>query len=297
MSLHIEIDGGATRREWAAVSVIALVMAGEDAAAAELARTLATGAELRTAPPIARAPGAPMPSAAPVVPATPAEAAEALMALASATRVQPDTSGTEQVGGEPLPEGSAELPAVPVNTAELDSNGMPHDNRIHAATKTKNKDGSWRNLRGVDPELVKVVEAELRAIMAAPVVTPADIAAGAVPPPPVPEVSTGPVMTDPAAAFGGNATAPVVPAPPATPDIGGAPPVTTGPAATPAASPSSEVPAAGEVNEFARIMRVVVAKKLPADFTKGLAMQLGLTGVPDLAKRPDLIPAFEALLP
>lgn len=44
---------------------------------------------------------------------------------------------------------------------ELDSNGIPWDERIHASTKTKNKDGSWKSLRGVDKDLVTQVEAEL----------------------------------------------------------------------------------------------------------------------------------------
>lgn len=305
MGLHLEIDGGASLREWTAAGVIALIMVGQGDAAAELARTInlkpagATEAGAASAP-VPMMP--PLPTAAPVIPTNPADAAEALMALAERTRVVP--SGTDVVGGEPLPPGSAELPVVPVDRSEVDGAGLPWDIRIHAGGKTKNKDGTWRGKRGVDPALVATVEAELKAIMGAPAVTVADVAAGAVPPPPpppVPEGSTdGPVMVDPAAAFGGNATAPAVPAPPATPAAGAATaPDTNGPAATPGASPSSASPAA-DMGEFARVMRVVTAKQkagMGTEITTTIAQQLGLTSVRDLVKRPDLIPAFEAMLP
>ena len=41
---------------------------------------------------------------------------------------------------------------------ELDTRGFPWDERIHARTKTKNKDGSWKYLRGVGPKTVEEVE-------------------------------------------------------------------------------------------------------------------------------------------
>lgn len=51
---------------------------------------------------------------------------------------------------------------------ELDVNGLPWDARIHAGTKAKNADGSWRYMRGVDKEnLVPEVEAELKQALAA----------------------------------------------------------------------------------------------------------------------------------
>ena len=63
---------------------------------------------------------------------------------------------------------STPVPAVPGETAPQDSeasspldvNGVTYDERIHSATKSKNADGSWRQKRGVDPELVKAVLAE-----------------------------------------------------------------------------------------------------------------------------------------
>lgn len=69
-------------------------------------------------------------------------------------------------------------PAAAMNPADVDKHGLPWDARIHSGTKAVNADGSWRQRRGLnDPELVKRVEAELRALMAVPV--------SAVPLPPV----------------------------------------------------------------------------------------------------------------
>lgn len=43
-----------------------------------------------------------------------------------------------------------------------DSAGMPWDERIHSANKAVNKDGTWRQRRGVDAQTVEAVTAELR---------------------------------------------------------------------------------------------------------------------------------------
>lgn len=44
---------------------------------------------------------------------------------------------------------------------EVDSRGFPWDERIHASSKAINADGTWRNKRGVDSDLLHTVEAEL----------------------------------------------------------------------------------------------------------------------------------------
>lgn len=59
-----------------------------------------------------------------------------------------------------------------------DNRGMPWDARIHSSSKELNKDGSWRNKRGVDKTVLKQIEQELLnspQIVAVPL---------AVPPPP-----------------------------------------------------------------------------------------------------------------
>lgn len=298
MGLHIEIDGGASLREWTAVGVIALFMCGQEAAAAQLAGQLAPSA--LGAPPSAKPADAKPAVVVTGAPATPADLAEALIAAQ-----ERKVAAAPTVGGEALPpdEGEDELPTVPLAerpgaAVPLDSAGLPHDIRIHAATKTTNKDGTWRYLRGVDKDLVAQVEAELKQIMAAPV---PEVSAAPVPPPP--SGQEGPVVTDPAAAFGGPGNAPAVPAPPATTATIPPPPATSGPAVTPPASPSNDTSGtadAGGAAEFARIMRVVVEKQkagMSTETTTQIAQQLGITSVRDLVKRPDLIPAFEALLP
>lgn len=60
-------------------------------------------------------------------------------------------------------------PLKPSNPqVELDSNGLPWDSRIHARTKTKNKDGSWKGLRGVGPKMLDKVEGELKTVQEIP---------------------------------------------------------------------------------------------------------------------------------
>ena len=53
------------------------------------------------------------------------------------------------------------LEVVDVEVVDVDSRNLPHDERIHASTKAKNADGTWRARRGVSPELVAQVEREL----------------------------------------------------------------------------------------------------------------------------------------
>ena len=65
---------------------------------------------------------------------------------------------------------------------ETDSSGLPWDGRIHAATKTKKVDGTWKAKKGADAAVIAQVEAELRQAMSVPF-TPLNQAA---PPPPPP---------------------------------------------------------------------------------------------------------------
>jgi len=60
-------------------------------------------------------------------------------------------------------------PVQPVAPGEVDRNGLPWDERIHASTRAKNADGSWRAKRGVDQTLVVAVEQELRSRAPVPV--------------------------------------------------------------------------------------------------------------------------------
>ena len=56
---------------------------------------------------------------------------------------------------------------IPAASNGVDARGLPWDSRVHSVARTKIADGSWRNKKGVAPEVVTAVEAELRAVMAA----------------------------------------------------------------------------------------------------------------------------------
>lgn len=49
----------------------------------------------------------------------------------------------------------------PVVQSELDCRGLPWDGRVHSSSKAKLKNGQWKPMRGVDPDLLKSVEDEL----------------------------------------------------------------------------------------------------------------------------------------
>ena len=74
-----------------------------------------------------------------------------------------------------------------INPGEVDANGFPWDERIHAKSKGKNSDGTWRMKRGVAEATVQAVQSELRST-AAPLV-PVPLTAAPMPPatlPPIP---------------------------------------------------------------------------------------------------------------
>lgn len=94
--------------------------------------------------------------------------------------------------------------SVPAGSIELDADGIPWDERIHASTKTQTGDGKWRKLRGVDEVLFGQVHAELQERYAGnenssdvpppPSDTPVENAPTDdmdVPPPPAPDASEG----------------------------------------------------------------------------------------------------------
>jgi len=124
--------------------------------------------------------------AAPSVPIPPAPTPPAVPAVPSAASA-PAAASVPSAGGSD----AALPPAAPPNPSNaLDSAGMPWDHRIHATTKTKNGDGTWRAKRGVAEKLVAdVVEQNKRlmaiappAIPTAPAVPAAAVANGATPP-------------------------------------------------------------------------------------------------------------------
>lgn len=164
--------------------------------------------------------------------------------------------------------------AEAATSVETDSTGLPWDRRIHVDSKTTKQDGTWTSKRKLDPAFVESVTAELRALMAIP----------------VPDTAAA---VDPVAAAFGSPAAPLAAAPPPPADV----PVVE--------SPVGELQPAGVVesaaSSFPALMKRVTerqnAKTLSTEMTMALVQSLGLTSLGDFMKRPDLIPAFEALLP
>lgn len=95
----------------------------------------------------------------------------------------------------------------PTDGTGLDSQGIPWDARIHASTKTKLQDGSWKIRRNLDPKIVAEVLDELKGRKGEPVQSD-------VPPPPVAQAATV-VAPPPAAAV--EVTPPPADKPAATP--------------------------------------------------------------------------------
>lgn len=176
----------------------------------------------------------------------------------------------------PLPE-PGKTPLTPTGDDEptndgqgLDANGLPWDARIHAGTKVKNADGSWRARRGVDPELVESVTAELRRVQGL-TVTP--------PPPPAPE-------------DGADDGAPLLPpAPPAPP----APPTPPAPPAPPAPEGSTPTTPA-ELLQWAARAGKTPAQCAEACRSVGLVDAEGNGQISLVLARPDAVAAvYEAL--
>ena len=160
-----------------------------------------------------------------------------------------------------MPISPTATPPAPPAAVELDTEGLPWDERIHSGKKTKyakdnpqNKTvaGSWKRKRGVQPLTVDQVKAELRLVY------------------PAPTAAVAPV-------------APLAPVPPAAP-------------ATPAAmTPGAVSP---DSNLYLPLMKKctkrIAALQLTLEDMVAICKRHGLDGIAQLAGRPDLIPTIEA---
>lgn len=122
---------------------------------------------------------------APPPPSAPSPAAvetSASVPAAAPASIPPPPSAASAV---PSPPPAAVTPG-PVGA--VDAKGLPWDERIHASSRAKIADGSWRMKRGVQSHVIEAVEAELRAQSMQPgtIADPVACAAAlpAVPPPP-----------------------------------------------------------------------------------------------------------------
>lgn len=178
-------------------------------------------------------------------------------------------SGTAAPGasaGDSAPTDQAADAEGEPNTGEIDSQGVKWDARIHSETRSTNKDGSWRQKRGVDKALVEQVLAEQAQ-------GDNDAAASAFTPPPSPEVPAAPV-------------APAAPAtPPPAPDVPAAP-------VTPPPAPAAVTPA--DVVRFVTFNKIPPEQAMPVYQSFGLANAAGLFQQPDIA--PAVLDALKALV-
>lgn len=98
----------------------------------------------------------------PTVPVAPP--ASGLLSLASSAPTAPAPRPGAWAAAPTVPA----APESPAGGVELDADGLPWDERIHAGTKRKNADGRWTAKRGInDPDFVPRVVAQLRAQMVA----------------------------------------------------------------------------------------------------------------------------------
>lgn len=229
------------------------------------------------------------------------------------------TKTNDVEGSIPLPSAPvAIVPTVPTPaSAELDSAGLPWDKRIHASSRNKLQDGTWRMMRGVDKAVVESVEAELRAVQAIPVpVAPVvevvgDKAVIAVPSPhldnrreagdeiavaaPERYAPVWPFATEQHGVHGGEgATVPL----PAVPAPVPAPTATLAEMQAKLDAVAPPVPVPPTPLTFADLMKhvtpMLVAGTLPQDTLLAITAEFGLPHLAALGARPDLVAAVRA---
>ena len=161
--------------------------------------------------------------------------------------------------------------AAPAASVELDSKGLPWDERIHASTKSKLASGEWKNKRGIPPERITAVEAELRASLGASS-APLAPAVAAAPLPPV-----APIATTPA---------------PAAP-VGASSPTTT---TLPPVAPAVSADPADFTQLMPRISAAVAGGVLPATALNDACVANGLPSIVGLQQNPAYVPLVWAFL-
>jgi hypothetical protein len=187
------------------------------------------------------------------------------------------------------------VPPIHASAVPLDGEGLPWDKRIHASTKTfRQSDNTWKLTKGVDKDLVERVKAELRATMSAgtPPVAPA-------PPATVAHLSGSYVAPNYSGAQSGGYQ-PAAPVPSTPPTIAAVETVPTTTVPQPPNVPvvvPPPVPAATEqpavFSEFVTwVTGKLVAKEFSRDQLQAACAAEGITSMPMLENRPDLVPSI-----
>lgn len=198
------------------------------------------------------------------------------------------------------PVAQAPVAAAPVAGGEqLDANGLPWDERIHAGTKTMTEKGVWKKRKGVQEPQIREVETELRARMAAsPAVAAAPMEVAH------PQVGAVPVMVNPAEMFGGQPGATSAPLPSPAPAVD--PRVVVRPqpvAAAPMAAPQPQMPAPqpqGPVQDFPTLMNIIQQlfnnQVIDPTYMANLNGRLGAAAITDISQDPNRIAQAFAML-
>lgn len=217
------------------------------------------------------------------------EAAAAFGVPAAPLAVSTPAIAAASTVAPPPPANTAPITTTPgvassVAGVDLDAKGLPWDNRIHAESKGKIADGTWRKKRNLDPTVLATVEAELRQVMGAAPAAPlahaaiATVAAGFTPTP-----TSAPAVAVPAP----TPTAPIAPVVASAPQVT-APPA---PAVAPAAAPG-EVPADARAQFVALVGRASAAiqgQKVTQAEVNQCCADAGVPALPLLANRLDLV--------
>ena len=114
---------------------------------------------------------------------TQAELADPTVNLPGAPSVSAPSTPT--TSGVVVPPPVVSIPVTATGGVELDSEGHPHDIRIHSSGKSKIAAGTWKLKKGVDPQLVVQVNAQNKALIGAPLPTAAPPASNVVQLPPL----------------------------------------------------------------------------------------------------------------
>lgn len=194
----------------------------------------------------------------------------ALLAAGHLVEVTEQRAKVVAPGASAAPSAPAPAPAPAANGVQLDKDGLPWDSRIHSdAAEKLAKTGYWKTKKNLPDGYKLQIEAELKAVMNAGKTSAA---------------------TAPAPVTATTATAATTPAAPPAPSAA--------PAPAPAPSPAPAAAPAG--NPFAEFTRWLVTHTKSGKLSQTDAVleiqKQGLTQIPDLAKRPDLIPAVMAAL-
>ena len=201
----------------------------------------------------------------------------------------------------PVPVAAAPVAPPPPPQApgiEVDAKGMPWDNRIHSGSRAKVADGSWRQKRNLDPNVLAQVEGELRTTMGLPTPAPTTtvpVTAATPTVPATPESAFIAAVVPPPPAAAVPVPLPFVPnvEPIAAPAVITPPPPTAPAGAVTTASPTSPV-------TFPMLMQKITqaftAKTLDQPTIQAACQAVGLPSLPMLASRPDLVAQVATIL-